>query len=77
MTTFEVEAEKKQQIGIVRLVLMDDSDFNHSYDINRCIYDPETPVNVLGFPVISEFFDEAADGPDTIVEDGMTMIMSI
>ena len=76
MTTCEGDADNKGYIGTVRLVLTDESNVNHLYNIPRCIYDPETPVNVLGIPVLLELFDDAEDGPDTIVEDDGTTIMS-
>ena len=76
MKTCEGDADKKRYIGTVHLVLTDESNVNHLYNITCCIYDPETPVNVLGIPVLSELFDDAADGPDTIVEDDGTTILS-
>ena len=76
MTTCEGDTYKKRYIGTVSLVLTDESNFNHSYDINPCIYDPETPVNVLGVPVLSEFFDDAEDGQYTILEYDVIMILS-
>ena len=66
MTTCEGDSAKQQYLGTMRLVLTDDSNTNHSYDIKNCIYDPGLPVNIFGVPVLSEFFNDAVTGCDMV-----------
>ena len=61
MTTCEGYIAKKRYLGTLRLALTDDSNKTHSYDIQDCIYDPDSPVNIVGIPVLSEFVDDAAN----------------
>ena len=45
--------------GTLRLVLTDDEGANHSYDIPGCLYDPDSPFNLLGISALSKFFGDA------------------
>ena len=66
MTTCEGDSAKQRYLGTMRLILTDESNTNHSYDIQNCIYDPGLSVNIFGVPVLSEFFNDAATGCDMV-----------
>ena len=76
MTTCEGDSDKQRCLGTMRLILTDDSNTNQSYDIQNYIYDPGCPVNIVGVPVLSEFFNEAATGHDAVAENNGTTIIS-
>ena len=76
MNTFEDDSDKQQYLGTMRLILTDDSNTNHSYDIQNCIYDPGLPVNIVGVPVLSEFFYDAVTCHDAVAEDDGNTILS-
>ena len=60
----------------MRLILTDESDVNHSYDISNCIYDPNSLVNIVGIPVLEKYFNDTAEGPDAVAEDAGSTILS-
>ena len=60
----------------MQLILTDYSNIDHSYDIPNCIYDPNSPVNIVGIPVLEKYFNDAAEGPDTVAEDDWSTILS-
>ena len=62
MTTCEGDIAKQRYLGTLRLILTDDSNKNNSYDIPCCIYDPDSPVNIVGIPALSDFFNAVATG---------------
>ena len=57
-------------VGSMKLILTDDDNKHHTYKIPRCVFDPKTPVNILGFPALGIFFGDNADATDTLAEDG-------
>ena len=68
---------KQRYLGTMRLILTDDSNVDHSYEIPNCIYDPNSPVNIDGIPVLEKYFNNAAEGPDAVAEDdGSTILYS-
>ena len=48
-------------VGVIRLVLTDDSNKHHIYDVPSCVYDPESPLNILGVPCLGKYFDDGTD----------------
>ena len=76
MTTCEGDSYKQRYLGTIRFILTDDSNTNHSYDIQNCIYDTGLPVNIVGLTVLSEFFNDATTGHDAVAEDDGTTILS-
>ena len=48
-------------VGALRLVLTNNSNEHHTYSIPGCVYDPESPLNILGVPALGEYFDNGAD----------------
>ena len=59
-------------VGSMTLILTDDDNKHHSYIYPCCVFDPKTPVNILGVPAL-DFFCYNADETDPLVEDGNTI----
>ena len=60
--------------GTLRLVLTDDSNRHHKYDVKGCVYDPSAPMNVLGVPYLGKHhFKDQADANSLYDEDGTTI----
>ena len=57
----------------MKLILTDDANNHHSYIIPRCVFDPKTPVNILGVPDLGTFFGDNSDATDPLAEDGTTI----
>ena len=45
-------------VGSMKLILTDDANNHHSYIISRCVFDPKTPVNILGVPSLGTFIGD-------------------
>ena len=76
MTTCEGYTVKQRYLGTMRLILIYDSNVDHSYDIPNCIYDPNSPVNIVGIPVLENYFNDASEGPGAVAEDDGSTILS-
>ena len=76
MTTCEGYTVKQRYIDTMRLILTDDFNIDHSYNISKCIYDPNSPVNIVGIPVLDKYFNDAAEGLDYVAEDHGSTILS-
>ena len=64
---------RTQLVGIFRLVLTDNENKYHTYDVPGCVFDPATPVNILGVPALGTFFGDHADASNPYDEDGTTI----
>ena len=51
--------------GSMKSILTDDANKQNFYIITRCVFDPNTPVNILGVPSLGTFFGDNADATDT------------
>ena len=60
-------------VGVIRLVLTDDSNKHHIYDVPGFVYDPDIPLNILGVPCLGKYFDDGADIRNPLDEDGTTV----
>ena len=56
-------------VGSMKLILTDDSNKHHLYIIPCFVFDPKTPVNILGVPELGKFFGDNADATDPLAED--------
>ena len=54
----------------MKLILTDDANKHHLYIIPRCVFNPNTPVNILGVSSLGTFFGDNAYETDTLAEDG-------
>ena len=61
---------KTKLVGPIRLVLTYDSNQNHAYIVPGCVYNPDTPLNILGVPALGSFFGDSADAIEVIAADG-------
>ena len=57
----------------MKLLLTGGANKNHSYIIPRCVFDPNTPVNILGVPFLGKFFGDNSYATDPLAEDGTTI----
>ena len=71
--TYQGQTTKTALVGSLRLVLTDDSGSNHEYVIPESVYDPDTPMNILGVPALGKFFGDNADASDITASDGTTI----
>ena len=60
-------------VGVLRLVLTNNSNKHHSYDVPGCVYDPESTLHVLGVSCLGKYFDYGADIQNPLDEDGTTV----
>ena len=64
---------KTQLVGICRLVLTNNTNTNHTYDVPGCVFDPATPINILGVPALGMFFGNNANASSPYDKDGTTI----
>ena len=64
---------KTQLVGIFRLIITDNSNIHHTYDVPGCVFDPATPINILGVPELGTFFDDNANVSSPYNKDGTTI----
>ena len=57
----------------MRFILSDNSNKHHLYIIPRCVFDPKTPVNIMGVTALGKLFGDNADATDPRTEDGTTI----
>ena len=46
---------------------------HHTYDIPDCIFDPESPINILGIPPLGAYFKDSATVHNPFDDDGTTI----
>ena len=73
METAEGISEETKLVGSLRLVLTDDCNVNHTYIVPECVYDPDTPLNILGVPALGKYFGDNADASDMLASDGTSI----
>jgi hypothetical protein len=54
LETAEGTTTKTKFVGTLRLVLTDDARKHHTYDVPDCVFDPDTPINILGVPFLGK-----------------------
>ena len=59
---------------LCKLILTDDGYENISYDAPECVYDPETPINLIIIPLLGDYFGRKYKIPN--LEDDGTWIKS-
>ena len=70
LQTAEGLKTKLKYVGVMRLVLTDNANKHHTYDIPNCVFDPESPINICGIPFLGEFFGDQAKNSCITSEDG-------
>ena len=61
LETAEGMSVSTKLVGVLRLLLTYDINKKHIYDIPGCVYDPESPLNILGVPCLGKYFDDGTD----------------
>ena len=59
----------------MRIILADDGNKNTSYDVPGCVYDSETPINLISIPFLREYSGRKDKIPN--LDNGGTWIRSI
>ena len=62
-----------KRFGSMKVILTDNANKHHSYIIFCCVFDPKTPVNILGVPSLGTFIGDHSDATDLLAEDGTTI----
>ena len=70
LETSEGISTKTKILGPIRLVLTDNSNHNHVYNVPGCVYNPDTPLNILGVPALGSLFGDSADTSNMLSADG-------
>ena len=70
METAEGVSTETKIVGPIRLVLTDNINQNYDYIVPGCVYNPDTPLNILGVLELCSFFGDTADASDMLAEDG-------
>ena len=60
-------------MGVLCIVLTDNSNKHHTYDVPGFFYDPDSPLNILGVPCLGKYFDDGVDIRNPLDEDGTTV----
>ena len=61
METAEGAIVSTKLVGTLRLVLTNDKNGHHTYNIRDYIFDPESPINILGIPTLGKHFKDSAN----------------
>ena len=73
LETADRVSTKTQLVGICRLVLTNNTNIHHTYDVPVCVFDPSMPINILGVPALGMFFGDNANASSPYDEDGTTI----
>ena len=73
LETAEGKSVSTKLVGVLRLVLTDDSNKHRTYEIPDCVYDPQSPINILSIPCLGKFFKDGADIQNLLDKDGTTV----
>ena len=57
-------------VGNMKLIQTDDANEHQLYVIPHCVFDPNTPLIILGVPDLGALFGDIADANDPLSEDG-------
>ena len=70
LETAEGVSTETKLVGPIMLVLTDDSNQSNVCIVPGCVYDPDTPLNILVVPALGSFFGDSADASDMLAADG-------
>ena len=73
LETADGVSTKTQLVVIWHLVLTSNTNINHTYDVPVCLFDPDTPINILGVPALGTFFGDNANASSPYEKDGTTI----
>ena len=73
LETAEGRSASTKLVGIICLVLTDDKNDHHTYNIPGCIYDPDSPINILGIPALGKHFNDSANINNPLNNNGTSV----
>ena len=73
LETADGVSTKTQLVGICRLVLTNNTNINHTYDVPGCVFDPSTSINIFGVPALGTFFGDNSNASSPYDEDDTTI----
>ena len=73
METADGMSASTKLVGTMHLVLADDEKEHHAYKISGCIFDPDSPVNILGIPPLDKYLNDTADVNKPFDNNGTTI----
>ena len=73
LETAEGKSVSTNLVGFLRLVLTYDSNTHDTYETPDCVYDPQSPINILGIPCLGKNFKDGVDIRNLLDEDGTTV----
>ena len=73
LETADGVSTKTQLVRIFRLVLTNNTNIHHTYDVPGCVFDLATPINILGIPALGLLFDDNTNAGSHYNEDGTTI----
>ena len=62
LETDELLRSSKKNVGSMCLVLTDNANKHHTYDIPEYEYNPESPINIIGVPYLGKYSGYQATG---------------
>ena len=62
LETAKVLKTSTKYVGTMRLVLTDNANKYQTYDIPECVYDPESPIKIIGVTCLGKYFGDQATG---------------
>ena len=72
--TADVLSSNTRYIGTMQIIITDNGNENISYYVPGCVYDPETPINLIGIPFLRDYFGSKDKIPN--LDDDGTWIKS-
>ena len=73
LETTEGTSASTKLVDIIRLVLTYDKNEHNIYNIPGCIYNPDSPLNILGIPALGKKFNDGANINNPLDNDGTTV----
>jgi hypothetical protein len=74
--TIKATQVRRRYEEMIPLELVNDANVKHTYDIPRTIYDPSPKFNLLGIPMLADFFNNKDYIPGDDVDSDGTAIKS-
>ena len=73
LETAEGTSASTKLVGIIRLVMTDNKNQHHAYNIPGFIYNTDFPINKLGIPALSKIFNNGANISNPLNDNGTTV----
>ena len=77
LETTDGVSTKTQLVGICRLVLTNNTNINHTYDMSGCVFDPAIHINILGVPALGTLFGDNTNAGSPYDKNGTTIKLGV